>query len=52
MVSHSLIAIGAVRVRVPLYFGTADECRAHPSPFVAVSFPNLEGVVGWCDGAG
>ena len=32
-VSHSLLAVGAVGVRVPLYLG-------HSSPFAALSFPN------------
>ena len=44
-VSHSLIAVGAVGVRVPLYLG------AHPSSFAALSFPNSKKVpiYGWVD---
>ena len=36
-VSHSLIVVGAVGVRVPLYLGIADE---NASPFAALSFPD------------
>ena len=40
MFPHSLIVVGAVGVRVPLYpghIGAADESGAHPSPFAALS---------------
>ena len=47
MVSHSLIAEGAVRVRVPLYLGLSW-WKAHPSPFAALAFPNSKKVPIYC----
>ena len=44
-VSHSLTAVGAVGVRVPLYLGHS---RAHPSPFAVLSVPNLKKVHIYC----
>ena len=43
-VSLSLIDVGALGFRVPLFLCTAGECEARPSPFAAISFSYSEKV--------
>ena len=48
-VSHSLMAIGAVGVRVPtVTWAQLMKGGAHPSPFAALSFPNSKKVPIFC----
>ena len=52
-VCHSLIAVGAVGVRVhTVSLAQLMKGRAHPFPFAALSFPNLKKVsiyAGWTE---
>ena len=47
-VSHSLIAVGAVGVRIPLYLAQQMKGGAHPSPFAALSFPDSKKAPNYC----
>ena len=48
-VSHSLKAVGAVRSRGPIYFLTQwMKGKAHPSSFLASSFPDLKKIPIYC----
>ena len=47
-VSHSLIAVGAVGIRIPLYLAQQMKGGAHPSPFAALSFPDSKKVPNYC----